>query len=60
VVGSIGTLLGKHNINIARLSLGREGRQALAIVQVDESVSPEVLSALRSVSSVQKVSSVKV
>ena len=43
VVGSIGTLLGIHNINIARFSLGREGRQALAIVQVDECVSPEVL-----------------
>jgi len=60
VVGSIGTLLGKHGINIARLSLGREARQALAIVQVDERVSPEVLSGLRNVPSVQKVSSVKV
>jgi D-3-phosphoglycerate dehydrogenase len=60
VVGSIGTLLGKHDINIARLSLGREGRQALAIVQVDESVSPEVLAALRSATSVQSVASVKV
>jgi hypothetical protein len=52
--------LGQHNINIARLSLGREGRQALAIVQVDEVVSPEVLAELRRVSSVQKVSIVKV
>jgi D-3-phosphoglycerate dehydrogenase len=60
VVGSIGTLLGQHSINIARLSLGREGRQALAIVQVDELVSPEVLAGLRRVSSVQKVSIVKV
>jgi D-3-phosphoglycerate dehydrogenase len=60
VVGSIGTLLGQHGINIARLSLGREGRQALAIVQVDDLVSPEVLAGLRRVSSVQKVSIVKV
>ena len=60
VVGSIGTLLGKHGINIARLSLGREGRQALAIVQVDECVSPEVLAELRNVASVQNVASVKV
>jgi D-3-phosphoglycerate dehydrogenase len=60
VVGSIGTLLGQHSINIARLSLGREGRQALAIVQVDDPVSPEVLAGLRRVSSVQKVSIVKV
>jgi D-3-phosphoglycerate dehydrogenase len=60
VVGSIGTLLGKHDINIARLSLGREGRQALAIVQVDESVSPEVLAEMRKVSSVHNAASVKV
>ena len=60
VVGSIGTLLGIHNINIARLSLGREGRLALAIVQVDECVSPEVLTELRHVVSVQNVASVKV
>ncbi len=60
VVGSIGTLLGKHGINIARLSLGREGRQALAIVQVDELVSAEVLAELRNAPSVQSVSSVVV
>jgi D-3-phosphoglycerate dehydrogenase len=60
VVGAIGTLLGNYGINIARLSLGREGSQALAIVQVDESVSPEALAELRKVSSVQSVTSVKV
>jgi D-3-phosphoglycerate dehydrogenase len=60
VVGSIGTLLGNHGINIARLSLGRERGRALAIVQVDECVSPEVLTALRQVPSVQNVASVKV
>jgi D-3-phosphoglycerate dehydrogenase len=60
VVGSIGTLLGNHGINIARLSLGREGGKALAIVQVDGMVPPEVLTALRHATSVQRVSSVKV
>lgn len=59
VVGSIGTLLGKHGINIARLSLGREDGQALAIVQVDECVPPEVLNALRHVVSVHSVAMVK-
>ncbi len=60
VVGAIGSLLGKHNINIARFSLGREGRQALAIVQVDECVSPEVLAELRRAASVQSVANVRV
>jgi D-3-phosphoglycerate dehydrogenase / 2-oxoglutarate reductase len=60
VVGSIGTLLGRHGINIARFSLGRQDHQALAIVQVDELVSPEVLAELRKAPSVQSVSSVRV
>jgi len=60
VVGSIGTVLGKHGINIARLSLGREGHRALAIVQVDEGVSSEVLAELRKATSVQSVANVKV
>ncbi len=60
VVGSIGTLLGKHGINIARFSLGREGQQALAIVQVDNSVSSDVIAELRNATWVQSVASVKV
>jgi D-3-phosphoglycerate dehydrogenase len=60
VVGSIGTLLGRHGVNIARLSLGREGRQALAIVQVDDGIPSEVLADLRGAPSVQSVTSVKV
>jgi D-3-phosphoglycerate dehydrogenase len=60
VVGSIGTVLGKRGINIARFSLGREGRQALAIVEVDNTVSPEALAELRKVPSVQSVASVMV
>jgi D-3-phosphoglycerate dehydrogenase len=60
VVGAIGTVLGKHGINIARFSLGREHGKALAIVQVDDSVSSDVLAELRNVTSVQNVASVKV
>lgn len=58
VVGSIGTLLGKHGINIARLSLGRDDSRALAIVQVDSLVPSEVLAELRHAPLVQSVSSV--
>jgi len=53
-------VLGKRGINIARFSLGREGRQALAIVEVDNTVSPEALAELRKVPSVQSVASVMV
>jgi hypothetical protein len=60
VVGSIGTILGARGVNIARFSLGRQDHQALAIVQVDEAVSPEVLAELRGAPSVQSVASLKV
>ncbi len=60
VVGAIGTHLGAHGINIARLSLGREGREALAIVEVDGVVSQDVLAGLRAAPSVHQVTSVRV
>jgi D-3-phosphoglycerate dehydrogenase len=51
VIGNIGTILGQHGVNIANFALGRErggvkpGR-ALAVVQVDEDVSPEAIDAI--------------
>ena len=62
-IGGIGTLLGKHGINIARFSLGREPNgavkpgekatfetacNAMAIVQTDSSVPNTVLEEIRS------------
>jgi D-3-phosphoglycerate dehydrogenase len=52
VIGKIGTILGKREINIANFSLGRERRPrgksgeqvgAVCVVQVDGKVSPDVL-----------------
>jgi D-3-phosphoglycerate dehydrogenase len=36
VIGQIGTILGKHNINIANFALGRSETGAVAAVNVDE------------------------
>jgi D-3-phosphoglycerate dehydrogenase / 2-oxoglutarate reductase len=48
VVGAVGTLLGKHGINIAGIELGRdETGMAISLVHVDEAVPHEVLSELR-------------
>jgi D-3-phosphoglycerate dehydrogenase len=47
VIGRIGTVLGEAGVNIARMSLGRNHAGALAIVQVDGDVAPEVLEKLR-------------
>jgi D-3-phosphoglycerate dehydrogenase len=60
VIGRIGTILAEKGVNIANFALGREGARqrtpqpapgsgplrALSVVQVDEPVNPEVLTAL--------------
>jgi len=56
VVGRIGTLLGKANVNIADIHLARaEGEQdALAVLRLDEAPSREVLEGLRGLSEVKE------
>ncbi|MEA1982501.1 MAG: ACT domain-containing protein, partial [Campylobacterota bacterium] len=49
VIGSIGTTLAKHNVNIADFSLARNDKsQALAVILVDNSVDDTTLSELAS------------
>ncbi len=36
VIGEIGTILGKHGVNIGNFALGREGKNAVGVVIVDE------------------------
>lgn len=49
VVGHVGTLLGKHRVNIAGLELGRErvGGRAVSLFHVDDPVPAEVLEEVR-------------
>ncbi|MGH9539646.1 MAG: phosphoglycerate dehydrogenase, partial [Terriglobales bacterium] len=62
VIGQVGTILGKHKINIADFSLGRRvgngklgaPREAIAVVHVDGRVSPEVLAELRNVPAIEQ------
>ena len=56
VIGRVGTLLGKHNINIANFALGRlqDSNEAMGIVNVDNKVPPEVLSELRALQAVRQ------
>ena len=62
VIGEIGTILGKHGVNIAIFALGREGRNAVGVVIVDEtSPIPEVvLEDLRKVKAVREARIVRV
>jgi D-3-phosphoglycerate dehydrogenase / 2-oxoglutarate reductase len=65
VIGKVGTILGKHKINIADFSLGRrtaksEGpRQAIAVVHVDGSVPEQVLAELRKVPAIDEAKAVR-
>ena len=67
VIGKVGTILGKHGINIANFSLGRRSgeaqpgvpREAIAVVHVDGSVPDVVVSELSSIPAVQQVKAIR-
>jgi D-3-phosphoglycerate dehydrogenase / 2-oxoglutarate reductase len=66
VIGKVGTILGRHKINIADFSLGRrvgaksEGpREAIAVVHVDGNVPERVLAELRKVAAIAEAKAVR-
>jgi len=61
IVGHIGTLLAKHKVNIAGMSLSRDtvGGQALTVLNLDNEPSAEVLSELQKDGDISNVSVVK-
>jgi D-3-phosphoglycerate dehydrogenase len=62
VIGKVGTILGKHDVNIATFALGREGDRAVGVVIVDETqpIQDSVLQELRGVDAVREVRLVRV
>ena len=46
VIGAIGNVLGKAGVNISRMHLGLDGKDALSLVNVDQTVPQEVLEQL--------------
>lgn len=66
VIGKVGTILGKHKINIAAFSLGRKmsgestgPRQAIAVVHVDGQVPENVLTQLRRIPAVEQAKAIR-
>jgi D-3-phosphoglycerate dehydrogenase len=67
VIGKVGTILGKHKINIADFSLGRRvgngkpnaPRQAIAVVHVDGRVPEAVLAELKKVPAVEQAKAIR-
>lgn len=62
VIGDVGTILGRHGVNIANFALGREGDRAVGVVIVDETapIPDVVLHELRKVKAVREARIVRV
>ena len=65
VIGEVGTILGRHGVNIANFALGRDGTRAFGVVIVDEAPEariPEaaVLADLRQVKAIREARVVRV
>jgi D-3-phosphoglycerate dehydrogenase len=61
IIGQIGTILGKNNINIAGMSFGRDekGGTAISVLNVDSDVPRGVLDEIRKAKNIQDVKLVK-
>jgi D-3-phosphoglycerate dehydrogenase len=61
VIGAVGTVLGKHQVNIANFALGRSPGGALGVVSVDETerITEAVLSELRAIPAVRSAEVVR-
>jgi len=63
VVGKVGTILGRHQINIANLALGRSNEsgkwEAISVVQVDSCAPEDVLQEIRKMTEVQEVRTIE-
>jgi D-3-phosphoglycerate dehydrogenase len=62
VIGDVGTILGRHGVNIANFALGRDGDRAVGVVIVDEDkpIPDAVLTELRHVKAVREARLVRV
>jgi D-3-phosphoglycerate dehydrogenase len=62
VIGEVGTVLGKKGINIGTFALGRDGKQAVGVVSIDETkpVEESLLAELRALPAVKTARLVRV
>jgi D-3-phosphoglycerate dehydrogenase len=57
VIGNIGTLLSKNNINIARMHFGREtlGGRAISVVTIDTPATPQIIKEIKKLPNILSV-----
>lgn len=61
IIGQIGTILGKNNINIAGMSFGRDekGGKAVSVLNIDSDVPKKVLDEIRKAKNIEEAKLVK-
>ena len=61
IIGNVGSLMGKHNINIAAMVFGRKtpGGEAVSILNIDSPVSAELVEKLKKVENILEVKLIK-
>ncbi|MCX7927746.1 MAG: phosphoglycerate dehydrogenase [Candidatus Omnitrophica bacterium] len=61
IIGNVGTLMGRHNINIAAMVFGRKqpGGEAISILNIDSPVTPEILNQLKQIDNILEVKAIK-
>lgn len=62
VIGNLGTLLGRHNINIAAMTFGREklGGRTISVLNVDSPVSADVLEEIKKTENILAVKVIRI
>lgn len=61
IIGNIGTLLGRYNINIAAMVFGRKtpGGEAVSILNIDSPISDELLEKIKKIDNILEVKLIK-
>jgi D-3-phosphoglycerate dehydrogenase len=61
IIGNLGTLLGKHNINIASMTFGRKGPggEAISVLNVDSPINLELLGKIKKIENILAVKLIK-
>ncbi|MFA5145416.1 MAG: phosphoglycerate dehydrogenase [Candidatus Omnitrophota bacterium] len=61
IIGNLGTFLGKHNINIAAMTFGREkpGGKAISVLNVDSAVSIGILDEIKKIDNILLARSIR-
>lgn len=62
IIGSLGTLLGKNNVNIATMTFGRDvpGGKAISVLNIDSPISADMLAKIKKLENVLNAKVIKV